>query len=220
MQWLINDLKNQMLVMRKYLVVVFLFFSLSALAQFTKQSIEKDFPKLKLPFDNKGMLFSINSKAGMLNPAEVKFVKGEITNLINKYKDGVLIVNEAAKHYAIGRIVFGDKNYILYLESSVNEDTNIGVNEMFVVSLKNDYQPIQSQSISYYYQTFLEFKLPAYQLVETIHHYGEISEINNQLNLKITQITQKDKMPQDVNIEKRIDIYEYIFDEYGILIYK
>ena len=58
-----------------------------------------------------------------------------------------------SKCYAIGRIVNAGKTFILYLESAMNKNTGYGENQIFIVSLDNNYQPVESKSIGYYYET-------------------------------------------------------------------
>lgn len=193
------------------------FLSLSSYGQFTKENIEEDFPLLTLPYDTKGVLFRSYTPKSILEPSKTKFIKAEISDIIKKYQNTNLIINTDAKHYAIGRLNYADRNYILYLETSMNPDTKSSMNEIFIVSLDEAYQPINAQSISYYSQEFQEIKNPDSQIIKTDHSFALVSNKDKKLNIALTVINQEDKFPGDIHLQYNKHESEHYFDEDGRL---
>ncbi len=206
----------------KLILFLAVIFTLPTFAQLNKTVVEAKFPLLNLPYDTKGLLFMSYNIKEQFNPAKAKFVGEEISDIIKKYLNTNLFINENAKHYAIGRLNYANRSYVIYLEASMNPDTKTGLNEIFIISLDEAYQPINMQSLSYYTQEFQEIKNPDNQFIKTDHAFSALSAKENKLTIDYTLINREDKFPGDIKLQYSKTESEHYFDEDGILnqIYK
>lgn len=198
----------------KYVIIcALIFFGVNASAQLTKQIVEKEFPVLELPYDTKGMLATSYNPTQFLDAENVYFVKAEITTILKKYTNTNLIINEHGKQYAVGRLKFVNRNYAVYIETSVDPENKEATNELFILSLDDVYQPINAQSLGYYHQKFETLK--GSQIVVTDHAFATLSDKSDKLKIMLTIIHQEDKMPEDKQLAYSKDELEIYFDEDG-----
>ena len=201
----------------KLLIILLLVFGTPTFAQLTKSVVENKFPLLKLPYTTKDLVSKLYIYDGPINdPSAVKFLKSEVTPILKSYKDGAMYFENNSKCYAIGRIVNAGKTFILYLESARNKNTGYGENQIFIVSLDNNYQPVESKSIGYYYET-TSYDNESNTIYNITDIYASILSLPNGLNLKIFDNNEKNKNMQSI-IKKDTYNYDFFFNTSGKLI--
>lgn len=202
--------------MQKLLISLLILLSLKSYSQLNKEFVEKEFPLLQLPHDNRGLLFMSYNIGKEFNPQRAKFIKANITKQLQTYESEKLNIQNHSSQYAIGRLELDGKIYVVYFSEFFNPKTSIAENKILITALNSNYQPIQAHQISYYRQ---EFKEEAEKkTIQTDHIFSELKEENNKLFIKLISISQLDQFPGDIHLKyDKKETYHH-FDDKGQLI--
>ncbi len=210
--------------MKKYrfTLLLLLIFSFPSFAQLNKEVVETKFPLLKLPYTTKGMVASFyNDEGKMTSIADSKYLKSDITSYIKTYTEGSFNFEISSKYFSIGRVSFAGKLYLIYVESSTSMNDGKGVNFIYMVSLKNDFQPVEAGMIGKY-SKFQDFDSSGNSIYYITDVYSTISVLNNKLNIKSIweDKTRKfdDKVDKMVDVKSEIEVVNSQFDANGKIV--